>query len=236
MHLGQRRADKQQCDDGAEIAGEWDEEEADTRRYMREHHGMDEADPLGDACRHRIGKGAQSARQEEEAAGGFEVQAESIEQPKREQRLDEEAAAEGIEAEERGEDEDGPARGSERLFRATDARLADRKLAIEQERDDPEQSVEQEHRAHRCSGIDPDDIGEESGQACGEGSGRADERADQAVTREERGALVIRTGMRNKRMFERQKQADIARGRIEGTDEADEDERPELAELCKAYP
>src|SRR5258708_31081521 len=131
MHLGQRRADKQQCDDGAEIAGKWDEDDADTRRYMREHHGIDEADPLGDACRHRIGKGAQSARPEEEAGGGFERQAESIEQPKREQRLDEEAAAEGIEAEERGEDEDGPARGSERLLEATNPRPPDRKPAIE---------------------------------------------------------------------------------------------------------
>ena len=55
----------------------------------------------GRASRHREGKGRKHARPEEEQARGAQRQIEALEEPERQQRLHDEAAGEGIEAEER---------------------------------------------------------------------------------------------------------------------------------------
>jgi hypothetical protein len=80
---------------------------------MRENHGVDEAEALAQARRHRIREGGENVRPEEERARGGERQIETFEQPKRHEGLHGEAARKGIQAEERCELVDGSAGGAQ---------------------------------------------------------------------------------------------------------------------------
>ena len=62
-----------------------------------------------------------------------------------------------------------------------------------------------------------------SGRPAAQGAERAEQRADQAVAGEERGALAVGHPVRQQRLLERQEQADIAGGRVERADEADDE-------------
>ena len=66
---------------------------------MGEHHGVDEPDPLGDPGGGEIGQSGQHARPEEDRAGGGERETEALEQPERQQGIDDQTAREGIETE-----------------------------------------------------------------------------------------------------------------------------------------
>jgi hypothetical protein len=74
---------------------------------VREHHRVEQADVARDDRRGELRRGAERSGPEEERAGFGERDAEALEQPQREQRVDDEAAGERVDAEERGE-----ARGS----------------------------------------------------------------------------------------------------------------------------
>ena len=84
---------------------------------MREHHGVDEADALGDPGRDRIGERAERARPEEKQSGRGQWKIETLEQPEHQQGLGDETAREGIDAEQRRELVDRAARWPERRLR-----------------------------------------------------------------------------------------------------------------------
>ena len=73
-----------------------------------------------------------------------------------------------------------------------------------------------------------------SGSGREQGARRAQERAHEAVAGEERGAIVAGDAACEQRMLERQKDAHVARGRIERADEGDDEQRPEVVERSEA--
>ena len=81
--LAKRAAHEQQPDCEAEVRGERDEREAEIGRQMREHHRVDEPDPIGDPGGGKIGERRKQASPKEDSAGGGEREAKALEQPKR---------------------------------------------------------------------------------------------------------------------------------------------------------
>ena len=77
-------------------------------------HPGSNADALRDPRGGQLRRSTQQSRPEKEIAGLPERQPEPLQQPQRQQRVDDQSASEGIDAEQRREPHDDPTRGAER--------------------------------------------------------------------------------------------------------------------------
>ena len=175
---------------------------------MGEHHGVDEADAPGKPRRDRIGECREHAGPEEEQACGRQRQVEALEQPERQQRLHDQAARKGIQAEQRGELVDSAARRSERRAGALLLGLRVREPSIEQGSEQAERGVAVEHRLERCEPAETgrhQEIRRRSHQrSCG---GR--ERAGEAVAGEGARAIVVGNAAGQHRVLDRDQNAAV---------------------------
>ena len=79
-------------------------------------------------------------------------------------------------------------------------------------------------------------IGHELGQTRGERAGRGHQRADETVAGEERRPLPVADRLRQERLLGWQEDADVAGGGVEGADEGDDQQRPEVMDEGEAEP
>src|SRR5690606_11960451 len=140
-----------------------------------------------------------------------------------------EAAGEGVEAEEGGQLVDDAFRFLEGGFfgRAFGFELGG-EASIEEEGTDAESGVEQEHDVDRLLEGDAGVAVDAFRQAGGESAEGGDERADEAVAGEEVGAFPVADGAREESLFGGEKDADVAGRGVEGAEEGDEQEGPEV--------
>ena len=158
---------------------------------MREHHRVDEADAPGEPGRDRKRKGAEQARPEEVQARRRQRQIEALEQPQRQQRLHDEAAGKGVDAEQRREPVDDTAGRPERRFGAFVAWLWSRgSAAVEKRRQQSERGIEIEHRLDGGE-LRPAVRREQLRQGRRQRADGRRQRADQAVAGKDRGAVAV---------------------------------------------
>ena len=69
--------------------------------------------------------------------------------------------------------------------------------------------------------------GDDRGESAGERTDRPGQRAGDVVTREERSQVLRCDGIGQRRLFDRQEEADVAGRGIERADNGDDEERPE---------
>ena len=116
---------------------------------MREHHGVDEAEALRDRHGEEKGDRREDAAPEQDGRGRRDGKIEGLVEPKREERLNKEAAAERVDAEQRREAVDDAPRlpqGSGRRFRRRLDR--GRQRPVKQERQEAEHPVKRKHPLH----------------------------------------------------------------------------------------
>src|SRR3712207_6577711 len=111
---------------------------------MREHHCVHEAEAPGEWHGCEIGDRGAQAGHEENRTGRSDGQAKPLEEPKRKQRVDNEAAAERVDREQGREAIDAPPGRAERGWRALARGFRMwREIAEKQGACDPERPVEQ---------------------------------------------------------------------------------------------
>ena len=196
---------------------------------MGEYHRVDPAEARRQRRRNKLRKRSEQSGRRRKTARRLHREVEAAEQPQRQQRLDYEAAAERVEAEQRREPEDDCARLRQR--RALDRLALDfdsrREAPINRERDDREDRVGDEARAQRRRERPSVARREYRGHAARERAERAGERARNVVQREHRGQIARRGGLGQRRLLDRQEQADVAGRRIQRADHGDDEQRPE---------
>lgn len=235
---------QQQAGDGARRVGhEAGEHEERVRREVRHDHRPHEADPRGEPRRRELRQGGEQVRPEEDRARGLEREIEALEEPEREDRLDREAAAEGIEAEEGREGEDHAPRARKRSAPRCGARRRRgrtrsdaRQGSIENDQRAGGNDVDAEGRAMRAFLAPGERAGRERGQTGRERTECAGEPADEVVAGEERGPIRGRRSPGQQRLLRRQEDTDVPPRRIERSDEGDDDERNEGREQPEAGP
>ena len=79
-------------------------------------------------------------------------------------------------------------------------------------------------------------LGHQLGQTRGQRAGRRHQRANETVAREERRPLPVADRLRQERLLGRQEDADVAGGGVEGADEGDDQQRPEVMDEGEAEP
>jgi hypothetical protein len=142
-----------------------------------------------------------------------------------------------LQAEQHGEPEDDAARQAEWRGRCRPRhRGIRRQPAVDQPDQEPDRGVGNERQLVRGNAIGAGHAGNVVGddrQQCATG---AEQRAHHAVAGKEVGALPVADGTAQRRLFQRQEDADVARRRIERTHEGDEHEWPEPADRSEANP
>src|SRR3989454_8229526 len=101
----EKQRDREPC--GRE---EWQRQQDDARREMREHHGADESEPPRQRIRGEVGPRVEALRSEEHRPERLSAEAEAAEEPVGEDRSGDEAAAEAVEREQGREARDAAPR------------------------------------------------------------------------------------------------------------------------------
>ena len=176
----------------------------------------------------REGEGRQHPGPEEEEACGAQRQIEPLEEPEREQRLNDETAGECVEAEQGGQSvDDVPRRPESPVCAAARRWRLPGYPGIEQAAGDAQCSIEHEHRLDGRQLVEPG-----SGQKLrGSGSERPEggaQRTDQAVPREHAGATLIGRLVAENRVLERNEDADAARRGIDRPGKCDNQQQRKI--------
>jgi hypothetical protein len=186
-----------------------------------------------------IGQSRECPCPEEDGAGGGKRKAEALEQPERQERLDDQAPGEGIETEQGRQRQHDAARAAKRLRgrrAGLGGRHALRQAPVEQQREPAQAGVEQECRLQRRPQPGTQEFGGRFGQGGAEGAHGGRDRADEAVAGEERCAIAVAHHAGELRLLERQEDADVSRGRVERAEEGDDEQGPEVLEPGEGDP
>ena len=178
--------------------------------------------------------GRQQPSPEEELAGSGEREVETLEQPEREQGIDDQPASEGIDREQRRQFDHDAARRPQRFGRrCLLVHTVVRQGAIQDEDQDAGQPVGDEHQTQRVE-LGQAGIGQHLRDHGRQRTGRGTQGADEGIAREQEGARLALRRFGQPRMLQRQEDADVAGAGVHRTDEGDDQQRPEGADAAQA--
>ena len=235
VHLRDRRADQVHRRREPEARHPRHRDEQDVRREVGEDHRVHEPEPGGEAVREQRRERGEHVREEEEGAQERGARAEAGVEPVSQDALQDEAAGERVESEERAQSRHDSTRtveaeDSRAGRRRTPRRLDRRRERGEQERE--EHSDPRVAREHHAVGVDlrePAELEQARDPAAGERPERRRDRAGHAVPGEQARAIAVERQLREGGLLDREEGTDLAPARADHADDRGEDEHPGLA-------